>query len=315
MIPVYDGANFLNESINSALNQTYDNIEVIVVNDGSDDDGETEKIALSYKDQIKYISKENGGVSTALNIAIKNMNGEWLSWLSHDDLYYPQKIEKQVDLLNNLIDNDKDINIQNQVVFCMSELINKSGKVFYRYKNKINDHMKSIDYIIGGLRKFTFSGCTFLIPKSAFYKIGLFKENIRYIQDYDYWYRLLLNDYTFRYLPDLLVQTRIHSKQLGANINYSLIGSQEDIEFWHDLVTELYKKDEYRKVRYFNKICLIALLKERPNIAKKIFKYVNKLSNNPIYKIEYIFVSVYSKIFNFFRKMCKKMYFILFYKK
>lgn len=83
----------------------------------------------------------------------------------------------------------------------------------------------------------------------------------------------------------------------------------------HNLVTELYKKDEYRKVRYFNKICLIALLKERPNIAKKIFKYVNKLSNNPIYKIEYIFVSVYSKIFNFFRKMCKKMYFKLFYKK
>lgn len=94
MIPVYNGANFLNESINSALNLTCDNIEVIVVNDGSDDDGETEKIALFYKNQIKYISKENGGVSTALNVAIKNMNGEWMSWLSHDDLYYPRKIEK-----------------------------------------------------------------------------------------------------------------------------------------------------------------------------------------------------------------------------
>ena len=69
LIPVYNGANYLKEAIDSALAQTYKNIEVIVVNDGSNDDGKTKAIAESYGTKIKYYEKENGGVSTALSIA------------------------------------------------------------------------------------------------------------------------------------------------------------------------------------------------------------------------------------------------------
>lgn len=92
IIPVYNGSNYLEESINSALAQTYRNIEVIVVNDGSTDGGATERIALSYGDRIRYFYKENGGVSTALNLGLEKMKGEWFSWLSHDDLYLPEKL-------------------------------------------------------------------------------------------------------------------------------------------------------------------------------------------------------------------------------
>lgn len=94
VIPVYNGENYLEEAIHSALNQSYENIEIIVVNDGSTDN--TENIALKYKDKIKYFKKENGGVSSALNLGIKNMTGEYFSWLSHDDLYYEDKIERQI---------------------------------------------------------------------------------------------------------------------------------------------------------------------------------------------------------------------------
>ena len=73
IIPVYNGANYMREAIDSALAQTYRNIEIIVVNDGSNDNGETERIALSYGDKIKYFHKENGGVSSALNLGIQNM--------------------------------------------------------------------------------------------------------------------------------------------------------------------------------------------------------------------------------------------------
>ena len=69
IIPVYNGSNYMREAIDSALAQTYKNIEIIVVNDGSTDN--TEEIALSYGDKIKYYSKENGGVATALNFAIE----------------------------------------------------------------------------------------------------------------------------------------------------------------------------------------------------------------------------------------------------
>ena len=101
IIPVYNGSNFLKEAIDSALAQTYKNIEVIVVNDGSTDDGETRAVAEKFGDRIRYFEKENGGVSSALNFGIKKMTGEWFSWLSHDDLYMPKKIENSIETLRN----------------------------------------------------------------------------------------------------------------------------------------------------------------------------------------------------------------------
>jgi len=87
----------MREAIDSALAQSYENIEVIVVNDGSTDD--TEEIALSYGDRIRYFSKENGGVSTALNVGIANMTGEYFQFLSHDDLLHPDKIRLQIEAI------------------------------------------------------------------------------------------------------------------------------------------------------------------------------------------------------------------------
>ena len=104
VIPVYTGANYVAEAIDSALNQTYKNIEIIVVNDGSTDN--TEKIVKSYGDKVRYFCKENGGTSTALNVGIKNMKGEYFSWLSHDDMYYPKKIFYQIEELKKLENKD-----------------------------------------------------------------------------------------------------------------------------------------------------------------------------------------------------------------
>ena len=97
IIPVYNGSNYLKDAIDSALAQTYKNLEILVINDGSNDDGKTREIALSYKDKIRYFEKENGGASSAINLGIKEMKGEYFSWLSHDDMYYPNKVERQVE--------------------------------------------------------------------------------------------------------------------------------------------------------------------------------------------------------------------------
>ena len=83
IIPVYNGANYLREAIESALGQTYGNCEVLVINDGSNDHGETEREALKFGDRIRYFKKENGGVASALNLGIRKMRGEYFSWLSH----------------------------------------------------------------------------------------------------------------------------------------------------------------------------------------------------------------------------------------
>ena len=73
IIPVYNGADYVAQAIESAINQTYQNIEIILVNDGSNDEGKTDSVVQKYKEKIKYIKKENGGVSTALNIGIQEM--------------------------------------------------------------------------------------------------------------------------------------------------------------------------------------------------------------------------------------------------
>lgn len=71
VIPVYNGSNYVRDAIDSALAQTYGNVEVIVVNDGSDDDGKTDEICRSYGKKIRYFKKKNGGVATALNKGIE----------------------------------------------------------------------------------------------------------------------------------------------------------------------------------------------------------------------------------------------------
>ena len=75
IVPVYNGSNYLHEAINSIVSQTYKNIEIIVVNDGSNDGGKTEKIAKSYGRRIRYFLKENGGVSSALKISPPSKRG------------------------------------------------------------------------------------------------------------------------------------------------------------------------------------------------------------------------------------------------
>ena len=103
IIPVYNGANYLKEAIDCALNQSYQNLEVIVVNDGSCDEGATRSVALSYGDRIRYFEKENGGVSSALNLGIREMRGEYFSWLSHDDKYEKDKLQTRFPICSPLV--------------------------------------------------------------------------------------------------------------------------------------------------------------------------------------------------------------------
>jgi glycosyltransferase involved in cell wall biosynthesis len=214
IIPVYNGSNFLDQAIDSALNQTYDNLEIIVVNDGSCDNGESERIALSYGGAIKYYYKPNGGVSSALNYALERMTGEWFSWLSHDDLYYPEKIEKQVQFLNSLPDA---VDFSKVVIHSATESIDKDGKVIKTpsYRN-VELKEETLEVVIGNVYNYRLSGCSFLLPSKCYELVGGFREDIRTVSDVEYWYRLLFAGYQFYCMKnDILVKNRSHGKQIG----------------------------------------------------------------------------------------------------
>jgi glycosyltransferase involved in cell wall biosynthesis len=91
VIPVYNAAKYIDECVQSALDQTYEDVEVIAVDDGSKDDS-LQKLK-KYSEKIKVISKENGGTPTALNAGIKVMSGEWFKWISADDVLEKNAIE------------------------------------------------------------------------------------------------------------------------------------------------------------------------------------------------------------------------------
>lgn len=237
VIPAYNAANYLVEAIESALAQTYSNIEVVVVNDGSCDNGDTEKIALSYGDKIRYFVKSNGGSSSALNEGIKNMRGEWFSWLSHDDLYYPQKIEKQIAYLSELAEESDAIS--NHVIFAGSEQIDAKGYVIKRQKirdlYRIKDYLDSINgnqWLIAEPTRYMFHGCSCLVHKSVFARIGGFNEGLRIINDFDIWYRIYSSNYNIHFIPEILVKGRVHPKQLSYEIGYSYHNEEQDM-FWN----------------------------------------------------------------------------------
>lgn len=207
IIPVYNGENYLKEAIEVALNQTYKNTEILVIDDGSTDG--TKKIMLEYRDKIRCFHKENGGVSSALNLAIKNMRGDWFSWLSHDDLWSHNKLERQIDFLKK--HPDVDICYTGDARIDMNGNIIPGGSNGQYYSDNAKALRKLIesDYI---------NGLTPLIPKICFQRCGLFREDLRCVQDWDMWIRLMLN-YRWGLLPEQLVQSRVHHTQTGVRLS------------------------------------------------------------------------------------------------
>lgn len=209
IIPVYNGSNYMREAIDSALAQTYPNLEIIVVNDGSSDGGETERIALSYGDRIRYIHKPNGGVSSALNMGIQAMNGEYLSWLSHDDVYTPNKVERQVQLLQEFHD-------PRMVAMCATQQIDRNSAPMgspSRFDLPIRQRI-SRERALSHIIDHSCNGCALLIPRGAFEECGGFHEGLRYSQDFLMWMQIFLAGYSLVYDREVSVLSRVHPQQV-----------------------------------------------------------------------------------------------------
>ena len=228
IIPVYNGSNFVKQAIESAINQTYKNVEILVVNDGSTDDGKTEKAVLEFGDKVRYIKKENGGVASALNLGIKEATGDYISWLSHDDLYKPNKLEEQVKVLNTLED-------KTTILFSNVELIDEHGDIIAitNYANQIG--VKTLCQGTYPVIKGTVNGCATLIAKKCFEKVGPFDEKLRTTNDYDMWMRLF-KEFKSLLIEKPLIQYRIHKNQ---DTNKSPYIVKEANELWTGIINEL----------------------------------------------------------------------------
>ncbi|WP_407653245.1 glycosyltransferase family 2 protein [Azospirillum isscasi] len=201
-MPVYNGGHYFRLALESALAQTYDNIEIIVVNDGSTDDGATRAVAEDYASRIRYIEQPNKGVAGALNTAIAAMTGDYFAWLSHDDIHLPEKTERQVAWLRRIGRPDA-------ILFSDYDLIDPDGKLIVPARMP---HDKFFATPMLPLLNGAINGCTLLIPAELMRRYGPFDESLRYTQDYDLW-NAMLAQHEFFHQPEILVQYRVHPGQ------------------------------------------------------------------------------------------------------
>ncbi len=304
IIPVYNGSDYVGEAIECALSQTYKNLEIIVVNDGSKDDGATEKVAKSYGDKIRYYHKENGGVSTALNYGISVMDGEYFSWLSHDDKYTPTKVEDSVNLLASIESREK------LIAYCGGNYINERSEILMPFNNVVapNKVYDSKELLAISTKGKTLNGCCMLIPKKAFEECGNFDEDLRYCQDVLMWYRMFFSGYKIISEEKQNVMYRLHKSQTSQTRKDLFL--HDSICLAEEIIPRLVAECEGNKELVYNYTARNAMLNN-----KEVVKYCLKVASqeklfNPWKKIKICFFTLFGK----FRGFVKKIYYRLFLK-
>ena len=212
---VYNSENFLRESLDSVLQQTYSDIEIICIDDGSTD--ESPEILKQYSDKITILTQKNQGLSSALNTGIDSMSGIWFKWFSPDDIMYPEAIENLVDTAKNL-DN-------NTIIYSNWDIIDETGTKLRSFTESNYDKLDIFDFNVRLLDGQQINVNTTLIPTSLFSKGCRFQELEDMVTiDYDFFLRAgILFDTKFHLISSNLVKYRIHNEQTShQNILQSL---------------------------------------------------------------------------------------------
>ena len=206
IIPAFNSAQQLPEALESVFNQTFQDFEIIVVDDGSTDG--TRELLEGYKNRITYHYQENAGPSNARNTGIHAANGRYLAFLDADDHWLPAKLELQIELIESdprlgLVFSDAEYfgGEKNMVGSywkqrgCYEQMIAESRLIQNAFSTlmKINPIMPS----------------TALLKRECFEKAGGFDESLRFVEDKDMWLRISV-DFQMACVPFPLVKRRVH---------------------------------------------------------------------------------------------------------
>lgn len=267
IIPVFNGKDYLEQSICSAINQDYENIEIIVINDGSKDEGETQKIIDKFSDKIVSLTQVNQGVAAALNAGIRKSSGEYISWLSHDDVYLKNKISDQINFLRK-IEN------KNVILYSKYMEVNSQGLFIRNNLDNRNVNQERFQWGLYPLITSLIGGCTLLLPREVFQN-NSFNEKLRHTQDYDLWFKIFRNRIV---IFDNLMGTkvRIHDKQNSKNLNESI---EENDKLWINFITEVKSYDMKDKISDLQ-ISAIFQNHLRKSVYKKSKKYAKNHFHN-----------------------------------
>lgn len=203
ILPVYNAQDYLKESIDCILNQTYTNFEFIIINDGSTDN--SENIVLSYSDpRIKYYYQENKGLGATLNIGLDLCKGKYIARQDQDDISHIDRFKKEVEYL------DENPNVL---------LLGTRAKIFKDNSDYVDYHTHATnpaDLKFDLLFDNPFVHSSVMFRKTAIEKIGNYNSDRNLYEDFDLWSRFS-QEGDVANLPEVLVEYRVHDKGLSKN--------------------------------------------------------------------------------------------------
>ena len=251
IIPTYNRTNLIGGAIQSVLNQTFQDFEIIVIDDGSTDN--TEETVNSFNNiKIRYISHSNNrGVSAARNTGIRASRGEYIALLDSDDEWLPGKLDKQIKVLQS---ESSEVGVVYSDLFYIDE----NGKNM----NKLRNPEKG-GYIYEDLlsKNCMSPPSTLLIKKECFNRVGLFDNLLNAQEDWDMCIRIA-KYYRFALIKIPLVKYRLHSNQVSKNLGVKIITANRILVKYAD---ELEIRRRARSKHYFyigNRFCHMGKTKE-----------------------------------------------------
>jgi glycosyltransferase involved in cell wall biosynthesis len=223
IIPTRNRAYFLQQAIGSVLDQTFRDLEVIVVDDGSTD--ATPYVLQKWKDRIRVVRQENSGVSRARNTGIRAARGRYLSFLDSDDLWLKDKLEVQVRFL--------DANPQYAVCYTDEVWVRRGRRV-----NPKKSHRKYSGWIYDRcLPLCIISPSSALMRRGVLDAVGLFDENLPVCEDYDLWLRVASRFPIFFLDRKLIIKRGGHADQLSnrswGNDRYRVVALEKQLSLNH----------------------------------------------------------------------------------
>jgi len=212
ILSVYNDEKFLKKTINCLIDQIYQNIEIIIINDGSNDS--TYDILEKYKNNYNFIklihNKKNVGLTKSLNLGIKKSKGKYLARQDCDDFSYKSRISKQVAFLEK----------NNEYAMCGTQRIIHDFRINKKYRDFLPLSFKEIRKEALFFNPFFHSSV--MIKKKIIKKVGLYNENFKYIQDLELWSRIIFK-YKTANLNEILCTKYIDNKRISFNKNKFLL--------------------------------------------------------------------------------------------
>jgi len=205
IIPVYNAEKFIKETIESVLEQTYQDFEIIIIDDGSTD--KSAEVIKSFDDKrIIYTYQKNQGVSATRNIGILKSNGEYIALLDHDDLWLPEKLERQIPILES--------NSNVGLVYSDCYIIALNGNILGR---NFKDHRPHRGKVLPDLFLDNFIPClTAVIRKNILNHTKFFNPELSIAEEYDLFLRIA-RSYEIEYIDLPLAEYRIHETNFSKD--------------------------------------------------------------------------------------------------